>query len=144
MQIHTCMSSDVQTVSTDTPLRAVGQSMAAHDLGSIPVSENDRLIGMITDRDIAVRGIGRGLGPDANASEVMSKEVLYCRAQDEVDDVLQNMGENQVRRLPVVDDDKRLVGIVSIGDLVKARPAQGGQSFAKVTQPSELHSQVLA
>jgi len=137
------MSTDVCTISPDTPLRRAAEKMAERDLGSIPVAKNDRLVGMVTDRDIAIRGIGGGFGPEANAAEVMTREVLYCNAGDDVDAVLENMASMQIRRLPVIDDDKQLVGIVSIGDLVKVQPADAGQCYARVAEPSQLHSQSL-
>lgn len=143
MKISQCMSKNVHTISLGTPLKHAAEQMAINDLGSLPVVDNEQLVGMVTDRDIAVRGIGKGWGPDASATEVMTDDVLYCRETDDVDDVLANMGENQVRRLPVVNDDKKLVGIVSIGDLVKASPQRGGASLAQVAEPSALHSQSL-
>ena len=144
MIVEQCMTQHVHTASPDSPLRSTAETMARYDLGAIPVAREDRLIGMVTDRDIAINGIARGLGPAAATSEVMNSEVLYCRATDDVDDVLDNMGANQIRRLPVVDNDKNLVGIVSIGDLTKVHPARAGDSFARVTQPSNVHSQAFA
>lgn len=144
MRVQECMSTDVCTISPDTPLRRAAEKMAERDLGSIPVAKNDRLVGMVTDRDIAVRGIGCGFGPEAKAAEVMTREVLYCNVGDDVDAVLENMASMQIRRLPVIDDDKQLVGIVSIGDLVKVHPVDAGQCFARVAEPSSLHSQSLA
>lgn len=143
MQVQQCMSADVCTITPDTTLRRAAEKMAEKDLGSIPVAKNDKLVGMVTDRDIAVRGIGCGLGPEAKASEVMTRELLYCNSADAIDEVLENMASMQIRRLPVVDDDKQLVGIVSIGDLVKVQPADAGKCFAQVAKPSGLHSQSL-
>lgn len=143
MIIQECMSSDVHTISPGTPLRHAAEQMAINDIGSLPVAENLRLVGMVTDRDIAIRGIGMGLGPDAQASEVMSDNALYCYVTDEVPDVLANMGENQVRRLPVVTENKQLIGLISISDLVKAQPELGAASLAQVAEPSALHSQTL-
>ncbi len=144
MQVQQCMSTDVCTISPDTPLQRAAEKMAKNDLGAIPVAKDDKLVGMVTDRDIAIRGIGCGFGPDAKASEVMTQELLYCNSGDAIDDVLENMASLQIRRLPVVDNAKQLVGIVSIGDLVKVQPTDAGRCFAKVARPSELHSQSLA
>lgn len=144
MIIEQCMTPHVYTARPDSSLRSTAEAMARHDVGSIPVAQGGRLIGIATDRDIAINGVARGLGPDAATSEVMNSEVLYCRASDDVDAVLDNMGANQIRRLPVVDDHKQLVGIVSISDLTKVHPARAGDSFARVTQPSHLHSQAIA
>ena len=91
--------------------------MAEIDAGALPVGENDRLVGMITDRDIAIRAVAAGQSPDAKIRGVMSKEVLYCFDDEANDDVARNMSDAKVRRLPVVDRDKRLVGILSLGDL---------------------------
>jgi CBS domain-containing protein len=100
------------------------------------------MVGMITDRDIAVRGVAEGKGPDARIREVMSGEVKYCFEDEEVDDVLRNMGEIQVRRLPVVNRDKRLVGIVSLGDLAANGEAkQAGKALDGISQPGGEHSQ---
>jgi CBS domain-containing protein len=144
MQVQHCMSTDVCTISPDTPLRRAAEKMAEHDLGSIPVANDDKLIGMVTDRDIAIRGIGAGFGPETSASEVMTQERLYCSADDDINDVLENMASLQIRRLPVIDANKQLAGIVSIGDLVKVQPDDAGECFAKVARPSQVHSQALA
>src|SRR3546814_10334410 len=109
MRISDC-SSDV--CSSDL------QMMADIDTGFLPVADNDRLIGIVTDRDIAIRGVAAGRRPEASIREVMSDEVKYCFDDQDVDDVLENMGDIQVRRLPVVDRDKRLVGIVSLTDQI--------------------------
>jgi CBS domain-containing protein len=81
----------------------------------LPVGDNDRLVGMVTDRDIAVRGISHGLGPEAPVRDVMSAEVKYCFEEDDIDDLAESMASDQIRRLPVLNDKKRLVGIVSSG-----------------------------
>ncbi len=143
MLVQQCMTKDVCTISPDTPIRRAAEVMAEKDLGSVPVADNDKLVGMVTDRDIAVRGIGCGFGPEARASEVMTRELLYCNSTDDIEDVLENMASLQIRRLPVIDENKQLAGIVSIGDLVKVQPAEGGDCFAKVAAPSQLHSQSI-
>ena len=123
-------------------IRDVARLMAEIDAGVLPVGENDRLVGMITDRDIALRAVAKGLGPDTLVREVMSKEqVLYCFEDDDVDDVAKNMGDNQVRRLPVVNRDKRLVGIVSIGDLAVKEKKAAAKAVSGVSKPGGAHSQ---
>jgi CBS domain-containing protein len=87
------------------------------DVGALPVSEEDRLVGMITDRDIAVRGVAAGKTPNAKVRDVMTPEIKYCFDDQELDEIAANMADIQVRRLPVVDRDKRLVGILSLGDI---------------------------
>jgi CBS domain-containing protein len=118
MKIKDIMSKNVEIVSPDTLLHEVAQKMVQRDCGSILVAKDDRLIGMITDRDLALRCVAADHHPsETTAEEVMSKEILYCMDCDEVEDVAQNMTKNKVKRMPVLDKDKRLVGIVSLGDL---------------------------
>ena len=117
MNIRDLMTSDVQTVSPgDTVQRAAGFMLSA-DTGSIPVCDGAKIVGMITDRDIAVRGIGKGLGPDCTVADLMSKDIVCARDTDDVQAIAQQMSDKPVRRMPVVDADDRLVGMVSLGDL---------------------------
>ena len=141
-----CMSTDVCTISPDTPLRRAAEKMAERDLGSIPVAKNDRLVGMVTDRDIAIRADRRRLrgGPEAKCRRsddprggcTATPGMMSTRCS-------RTWRRCRFRRLPVIDDDKQLVGIVSIGDLVKVQPADAGQCYARVAEPSQLHSQSL-
>ena len=117
MNIRDLMTSDVQTVSpTDTAQKAAGFMLSA-DTGSIPVCDGDKIVGMITDRDIAVRGVGKGLGPECSVADLMSKDVVCARDTDDVLAIAQQMSDKQVRRMPVVGADDKLVGMVSLGDL---------------------------
>ena len=117
MNIRDLMTSDLQTVSPgDTVQQAAGFMLSA-DTGSIPVCDGDRIVGMITDRDIAVRGIGKGFGPDCTVAELMSKDIVCARDTDDVHAIAQQMSDKQVRRMPVVDAEDRLVGMVCLGDL---------------------------
>ena len=142
MKINNCMTNDVQIASPDQTIREVAQTMAQLDAGSMPVGDNDQLVGMITDRDIAIRGIAMGKGPDAKVGDVMSSDVKYCFDDEEVDDVLQNMGDLQVRRLPVLNRDKRLVGIISLGDLAtNGETADAGEALSGISKPGGEHSQ---
>jgi CBS domain-containing protein len=136
------MTRDVRLTSPDETIQQAAMTMASIDAGVLPVQENDRLIGMVTDRDIAVRAVADGLGPDARVRDIMSGEVRYCFDDDEVDDVLRNMGDIQLRRLPVMNRDKRLVGIVSLGDLASNGEApQAGEALQCIAQPGGMHSQ---
>ena len=117
MNIRDLMTSDVQTVSPTDTARQAASFMLSADTGSIPVCEGDKIVGMITDRDIAVRGIGKGLGPDCSVADLMSKDVVCARDTDDVLAIAQQMSDKQVRRMPVVDADDKLVGMVSLGDL---------------------------
>ena len=142
MKVSNYMTKNVRIVSPDQTLQDAAKAMANLDAGALPVSENDRLVGMITDRDIAVRGVAEGKGPDARIREVMSPEVKYCFDDEEAGDVLRNMSDLKVRRLPVVNRDKRLVGIISLGDLaMNGEAAQAGQALGGISQPGGEHSQ---
>ena len=121
MKISEVMTSDVETVQPAATIQEAAGYMLRADAGSIPVCDGERLQGMITDRDIAVRAVAEGRGPETPVTEIMTGDVLYAFEDDDVEDVAAQMSERQVRRLPVVSrDDQRLVGIVSIGDLSNA------------------------
>lgn len=128
MQIDKIMHRNVKSIGPDETLRDAATAMKKLDVGVLPVGEHDKLVGMITDRDIAIRGIAEGKGPDTKAREVMSQEMKYCFEDEAVEHVAENMAELQVRRLPVLNRYKRLVGIVSLGDLAtqaRCRKRQG-------------------
>jgi len=141
MQINQCMTREVRVVSPDDTIERAAQIMAQIDAGVLPVAAGERLVGMITDRDIAVRGVAEGCSPSARVRDIMSQEVKYCYDDAETEEVLDNMAEIQVRRMPVVDHDKRLVGIVSIGDLAKEEEHEAGRALGDIARPSGLHSQ---
>jgi CBS domain-containing protein len=117
MRVSDCMTRDVRIATPTQSMLETARTMADLDVGVLPVGENDRLVGMITDRDIAVRGVASGLGPDTPIRQVMSDKVLYCYEDQSIEEVTQKLGDTQVRRLPVLNRDKRLVGIVSLGDV---------------------------
>jgi CBS domain-containing protein len=145
MQIRNVMSHDVQIIAPDQTLRDTAAIMRRLDAGVLPVGEKDKLVGMITDRDIAIRGIAEGKGPDAKIRDVMSQEVKYCFEDEDVDHVAQNMAELQVRRLPVVNRDKRLVGIVSLGDLAtQGSLPKTARALHGISQPGGQHNQSRA
>ena len=122
MKVKDAMTRDVRLVRPNQSIREAAHLMAELDIGCLPVEDNDRMVGMITDRDIAVRAVSEGRGPDTPIREVMSREVKYCFDDQSVDEVTRNMGDIRVRRLPVVDRNKRLVGILSLGDLADLVP----------------------
>src|SRR5688500_11405966 len=132
MKISECMTRDVRVISPDDTIERAAQLMGQIDAGVLPVGDNDRLVGMITDRDIAIRGVAEGGGPGARVRDVMSQEVKYCFDDAETAEVLENMAQIQVRRMPVVDHDKRLVGIVSIGDLAKQEQGETGDALSEI------------
>lgn len=142
MKVSEVMTQDVRTVRPDQTAREAANFMLDADAGSIPVSEGDRLLGMITDRDIAVRGVARGHGPDTPVRELMTDEVICARVDDNVDDVATKMSQAQVRRLPVLDQDERLCGIVSLGDLAReADDRTSEQALEGVSALGDKHRQ---
>jgi CBS domain-containing protein len=120
MKIGEIMSRDVQLVRPDQTVQEAAEIMASKDIGSLPVRSQDNLVGMITDRDIAVRCMAKGLGPETPVETVMSKDVRYVYDDQSVQEVAENMGSEQLHRLPVVNRDKRLVGIVALADISRA------------------------
>ena len=142
MKVSEVMTSDVQTVTPDQSAREAASFMVRAEAGSIPVTEGDKVIGMITDRDIAVRGVAEGRGPDTPVRELMTDHIICARRDDNVDDVARRMSEEQVRRLPVLDDDDRLCGIVSLGDLAReSRGEEAHEALEGVSQPGGSHEQ---
>jgi CBS domain-containing protein len=142
MKISEVMTTDVQTISADQTAREAASFMLRSEAGSIPVCEGDKVIGMITDRDIAVRGVAEGRGPETPVRELMSDGVVCARADDNVDDVARRMSQEQVRRLPVLDQNERLVGIVSLGDLARETLGEHAhEALEGVSQPGGQHEQ---
>ncbi|MCC6888305.1 MAG: CBS domain-containing protein [Hyphomicrobiales bacterium] len=145
MQVREVMSENVWIASPDQTIRDAASTMAQIDAGVLPVGENDRLVGMITDRDIAVRAIAQGKGPNTPVREVMSEEVKYCFEDEDLAEVAHNMADIKVRRLPVLNRDKRLVGIVSLGDLALTDGAgSAGEALRGISEPGGAHSQSAA
>jgi len=135
------MTRDVCIASPEQSIRDVAKIMADNDVGSLPVGEHDRLVGMITDRDIAIRAVAQGKSPETKVRDVMSHEVKYCFEDEELDHVARNMGDIQVHRLPVLNRDKRLVGIVSLADVAtKEGPAPAGEAVSGISKPGGEHT----
>jgi CBS domain-containing protein len=144
MKISECMTRDVQLANPEMSLREAARMMGQCDAGVLPVGENDRLVGMLTDRDIAIRAIAEGKGPDTSVREAMSQEVRWCFEDDDVEEALQCMADEQIRRMPVLSRAKRLVGIVSMADLTNAARAQEtAQTLTAISRPGGQHSQAL-
>jgi CBS domain-containing protein len=144
MQIHEAMTREVRLVNPDQTIREAASLMSECDAGSLPVGQENRLVGVITDRDIAIRAVAQGKSPDTPVREIMSAEVLYCFEDEDAEHVARNMGDNQVRRLPVLNRAKQLVGIVSIGDLaLNAKPDTVGEAVAEISKPGGSHSQTV-
>jgi CBS domain-containing protein len=143
MKISEVMTTEVETIGADQTAREAAAFMLRADAGSIPVcDESDHVIGMITDRDIAVRGVAEGRGPDTPVSELMSDGIICAREDDDVQEVARRMSEEQVRRLPVLDADDKLCGIVSLGDLTReTRGEAAHQALEGVSAPGGQHQQ---
>jgi CBS domain-containing protein len=143
MKVAKIMSSDVHIASPNDSVEEIARIMASEDIGFLPVGENDRLIGTITDRDIVIRGVASGKDGDARVRDVMTREVKYCFSDEEIDHVIENMGDLQVRRLPVINRDKRLVGVVSLADAaLKHDPEATGSALTGVVEPGGNHTQM--
>ena len=135
-QVADIMSTDVTVIEPQQSLRVAAQLMKQLDVGSLPVCNGKRLLGMLTDRDIAVRAVADGLAPDATCvSDVMTPEVEYCTEMQSTEEVMRQMGDKQLRRLPVVDANHRLVGIVSLGDLATRQNADIDDTVRAISEP---------
>jgi CBS domain-containing protein len=142
MRVSEAMTREVRVATPGQSIRDVAKIMAEIDAGAMPVGENDRLVGMITDRDIAIRAVAQGKGPDTPVRDVMSTEqVLYCFEDEDLAQVAKNMGEQQVRRLPVVNREKRLVGIVSLADVAQSEARSANKAVKGVSKPGGQHNQ---
>ena len=140
MRVADVMTRDVTLVSPDQSIIDAAKMMAECDCGSLPVQENDRLVGMVTDRDIVVRALAQGK-TDSKVRDVMSTDIKYCYEDDDIDDVAHNMGDLQIRRLPVVDKNKRLVGIVSLGDITQTADTEiAGEALSSITEKASQHT----
>ncbi len=140
--IRDLMTSKVETVSPDDTAKDAAAFMLSADTGSIPVCDGEKVIGMITDRDIAVRGIAAGKGPDCSVRDLMSSDVVCARDTDDAEDVARKMSDAQVRRLPVLDESDRLVGMVSLGDLSReADNSAANKALEGVSAPGSQHQQ---
>jgi CBS domain-containing protein len=142
MRVSEAMTREVRVCNPGHSIRECARLMAEIDVGALPVEADDRLVGMITDRDIAIRAVAAGKGPDTAVREVMSKQVLYCYDDQELDHIAKSMGEARVRRLPVADRDKRLVGIISLCDIaLKYARAAAGHAVRAVSRQGGPHCQ---
>ena len=142
MKVRDKMTRMVRIASPDDSVQQAARLMAEADAGALPVGQDDRLVGMVTDRDIAVRAVAAGKGPETRVGEVMSPGVEYCFEDEELEEVARRMGERQVRRLPVLNREKRLVGILSLGDVAMGEgPHPAGDALSGISRPGGAHSQ---
>ena len=132
MKAKEAMHKGVEWVSPDTPLIAIAKKMLEQDIGAVPIGENDRLIGMVTDRDIALRAVANGKDVSRlTARDVMTEGIVWCRDIDEVNQAADVMQTRQVRRLPVIDQNKRMIGILSMGDISHAASKRTAAEVAR-------------
>lgn len=121
MKVRQAMHAGVDWCAPDTPLSEIARIMRDSDVGAVPIGENDRLIGMVTDRDIVCRGFTSGRDPaKMTAREVMTEGVVYCTEDADIEDAIHMMENRQIRRMPVINDRKRMTGMLSLGDLSHA------------------------
>ena len=136
MQAKDFMTTGVECVSPGMSMRDAALRMKSLDVGFLPVCENDRLVGTLTDRDLALRVIADGRDPDdCKARDIMTREVFWCYEDQPSDEVAEYMAEREIRRLLVLDRSKRLVGVISIGDLAKSGEEQkAGEAIREIAQ----------
>jgi len=143
MKVSELMTPNAQVVSPEQPIQEAAQFMLREDAGVMPVCDGERLVGMVTDRDIAVRAVAEGRGPETPVRDVMSARPIFCWEDDDVADVAAKMSDAQVRRFPVISrDDNRLVGIVSLGDLSRSDHDEAAQiALEGVSEEGREHNQ---
>lgn len=138
-QIKQFMSTNVEFIDPNTTLKDAATTMRTKDIGALPIGENDKLIGMLTDRDITVRGVAEGADPtETTVRDAMSDKIVYCREDQDVSEVTNMMREKQIRRVVVLNSDKRMVGICSLGDIaIRHEATEAGATLAGVSQQSD-------
>src|SRR6266566_3065646 len=142
MQVQEIMCANVHMADPNMTIREAAGRMRANNIGALPIGENDRLIGMVTDRDIVVRAIAENRSPaDTTVREVMSKGICYCFEDDDIARAAQVMAKYQVRRLPVVDRNKRLVGFVALADLGRSEHAAAQGALKGISEPTDKERQ---
>ena len=130
------MTRSVATVQRDETLQAAAQRMRDMDVGSLPVLDGQAIVGMVTDRDIVVRGVADGMvAQESLVSDVMTEEVRCCRADDSIEAVMAEMGDAQVRRLPVLAADNTIVGVVALGDLATRQSGHTDETLREISTP---------
>jgi len=135
-QLKDVMSQDVKILNPETSIKDAARQMRDGDFGLMPVGENDRLIGTLSDRDIVIRAVAEGMESSTKVRDVISEDVVWAYENDSVNKASQIMSDNQIRRLPIVNADKRLVGIVALGDLaVEADIKRAGEALSDISKP---------
>jgi len=135
-KVSEVMTSNVKVVRPNETVQNAAKMMADQDVGAIPVCDGKRLQGMITDRDITIRATAEGRGGDTPVNEVMTTDVIWCTGDDDTQEVLARMADAQVRRIPVVDQDRNLVGIVALGDLAVEDEENVEETLRDISMPA--------
>ncbi len=142
MLVKDCMTKDVELAASTMTIHEAAQKMRTGNFGSLPIGDDDRLIGMITDRDIVIRAVADGRNPDNTfVRDVMSNSILYCYEDQTIDEVAHNMGEKQVRRLLVLNRNKRLVGLLSLGDVATSHHESTGEALGKISDKARTEAE---
>ncbi len=133
------MTRGVRTLTPDDSMLRAAQAMESLDVGGLPVCDGDRLVGMVTDRDLVLRGLAQGYPAESTRLDgLITRQVEYCQEQESLDDVLHRMGASGIRRLPVVDERHRLVGMLTLGDIAaKAEAGKAGHALAEISRPPQ-------
>jgi CBS domain-containing protein len=142
MKVHDVMTQGCECIAPEKTLQEAAERMKVLDVGPLPVCDNDRITGMITDRDIVLRSVARGDDPtEARVCDAMTPAIEYCFEDDEVESAARQMTANRIRRLPVLDRDKRLVGIVSLGDIAVGAGDDrlSGKTLDRISEPAIPH-----
>lgn len=136
-QLKDVMTQDVKLLSPESTIKDAARQMRDGNFGLMPVGEDDRLVGTVSDRDIVIRAVAEGMDSSVKVRDVMSERVVWAYENDSVEKACQIMSDNQIRRLPVVNADKRLVGIVALGDLAvgAADIKQAGDALSDISKP---------
>jgi len=137
MKAKDIMTRDIFVVSPDTSIQEAAQAMQQQDIGALPVCDGQKILGMVTDRDIAVRAVAKGLHPQTAVGVIMSDDVSYCLVDDELDEVRELMSKKQIRRLPIIDAKRNLAGMISLGDIaLRDRDREGGETLENISRPN--------
>lgn len=138
IKVSDCMTAHVRLCAPNDTIQDAARTMKEMDVGLLPVGENDRLVGTITERDIVIRALAAGKSLDTPVKEAMSPGIHYCSDTDTIDKVAEKMAEEQVRRLPVLNEQKRLIGIVSLGDIARAEEKQGAKALKAISKSNNV------
>jgi CBS domain-containing protein len=135
MKVREIMTTNVECLGPETNAIELSRKMKTLDVGFVPICENDRLIGTVTDRDIVLRGVAEGRAiNECSARELMSQDVFWCFEDDDVKEVAQKMSDKEVRRMLILNEEKRLVGVVSLGDISKVEEKESGKTLKDITE----------